>query len=207
MKGETTMQHLFRTVCTAGFALVVVFTMLMPSPAEAAAYIKIAGVEGESRAKDHKDEIEILSWQWGVSPAAGATVASTAAASSGTSASAAAKSAPARATTGSGAVDPTPAQANRKRQHEPIRFTKRVDKSSPLLQKANADHQVFPSMTLSLPDPDGASNSYLVYELKEVIITSYQTSGPQGGDTPTESITLNYAKMKEIKKGAADITD
>jgi type VI secretion system secreted protein Hcp len=200
------MQHLFRTVCTAVFTLVLMLAMLMPSPAGAAGYIKIAGVEGESRAKDHKNEIELISWTWESQPAASSTVTS----STGTSAkvtSATATSAPARATTGSGTADPSPAQANRKRQYEPIRFTKRIDKSSPLLQKANADHQVFPSMTLSLPDPDGAGNSYLVYELKEVIITSYQTSGPQGGDTPTESITLNFAKMKEIKKGAADITD
>jgi len=34
-------------------------------------HIKFAGVEGESTHKDHKGEIEVLSWTWGVSQAAG----------------------------------------------------------------------------------------------------------------------------------------
>jgi type VI secretion system secreted protein Hcp len=35
-------------------------------------HIKIEGVEGESTHKDHKGEIEILSWSWGVSQASSA---------------------------------------------------------------------------------------------------------------------------------------
>lgn len=35
-------------------------------------HIKFDGVEGESTHKDHKGEIEILSWSWGVSNASGA---------------------------------------------------------------------------------------------------------------------------------------
>ena len=34
-------------------------------------HIKFDGVEGESTHKDHKGEIEVLSWTWGVSQAAG----------------------------------------------------------------------------------------------------------------------------------------
>ena len=30
-------------------------------------HIKFAGVEGESLSKDHKGEIEVLSWAWGLS--------------------------------------------------------------------------------------------------------------------------------------------
>ncbi|KTT24989.1 type VI secretion system tube protein Hcp [Pseudacidovorax intermedius] len=33
-------------------------------------HIKLDGVKGEATHKDHKDEIEILSWSWGVSNAA-----------------------------------------------------------------------------------------------------------------------------------------
>jgi type VI secretion system secreted protein Hcp len=33
-------------------------------------YIKFDGVEGESTHKDHKGEIEVLSWSWGLSSAA-----------------------------------------------------------------------------------------------------------------------------------------
>ncbi|HZE91806.1 MAG TPA: type VI secretion system tube protein Hcp [Rhizobacter sp.] len=35
-------------------------------------HIKFDGVDGESTHKDHKGEIEILSWSWGVSQASGA---------------------------------------------------------------------------------------------------------------------------------------
>ena len=35
-------------------------------------HIKFDGVEGESSHKDHKGEIEVLSWSWGVSQASGA---------------------------------------------------------------------------------------------------------------------------------------
>lgn len=35
-------------------------------------HIKLDGVEGESKHKDHAGEIEILSWSWGVSNASGA---------------------------------------------------------------------------------------------------------------------------------------
>lgn len=197
------MQHLFRTVCTAGFTLVLMLTLaMMPSPAEAAGYMKIAGVEGESTDKGHKNEIEILSWSWGESRP------STSTAGSATASSAAAKSTATRATTGAGAVDPSPAAIAAKRQHSSLTITKQLDRSSPMLQKAYADHQVFPGMTLSLPNPDGTSNSYLVYELKEVIITSYQTGASGGGDDkPTESVTLNFAKIKQTNKGAADGTD
>ena len=34
-------------------------------------HIKFDGVEGESTHKDHKNEIEVLSWSWGVSQPAG----------------------------------------------------------------------------------------------------------------------------------------
>lgn len=35
-------------------------------------HIKLAGVDGESKHKDHKGEIEIYSWNWGVSNSSGA---------------------------------------------------------------------------------------------------------------------------------------
>lgn len=37
-------------------------------------HIKFDGVDGESSHKDHKGEIEVLSWSWGVSNVSGASV-------------------------------------------------------------------------------------------------------------------------------------
>jgi type VI secretion system secreted protein Hcp len=42
------------------------------SMANVDSYIKFAGVEGESTAKDHKGDIELLSWTWTASAAGGA---------------------------------------------------------------------------------------------------------------------------------------
>ena len=82
--------------------------------------------------------------------------------------------------------------ATGKRQHKPLEITKRVDKSSPKLQQANADGSAIPSMTVYLPKQGGSSTGYLTYELKNVIVTSYQTSRGSSGTLPTETFSLNY---------------
>jgi type VI secretion system secreted protein Hcp len=82
--------------------------------------------------------------------------------------------------------------ASRKRQHKPLEVTKRIDKSSPMLQQANADGSAIPSMTVYLPKQGGANTGYLTYELKNVMVTSYQTSSGSSGAIPTETISLNY---------------
>lgn len=183
------MNHPLRTQCSVIFGLTIILTMLTPSPAEAAGYMKIAGVEGESTDKGHKNEIEILSWSLGATQAATAKTATPATAAPAT----------ARATTGAGTADPTPAQVGRKRQYNPITFTKRVDKSSPMLQKANTDQQVFPKVTLYLPNQGGGGQGYLTYELKEALISSYQTSAGQGEDGPTETISFVYGTLRQIE--------
>jgi type VI secretion system secreted protein Hcp len=178
-----------RTQCSAIFGLILILTALTPTLANAAGYLKIAGVDGESSAKGHEHEIEVISWSLGAQPATAAS----------TSASAAANSVTAQATSGSAMADPTPAAATGKRQHNPISFTKRVDKSSPMLKKASADHEVFPSVTLYLPNEGGAGLAYLSYELKDVVVSSYQTSAGQGGDGPTETITFVYGTLRHIE--------
>lgn len=56
----------------------VAIILAFPSPGLAAAdmYLKIEGINGESQDRDHKGEIEVLSWSWGMSqnqPATGAS--------------------------------------------------------------------------------------------------------------------------------------
>lgn len=99
-----------------------------------------------------------------------------------------------------------------KRQHKPpIYITRLVDKSSPILQQASTAGRAFPSMTVYLPKEGGAGAGYLTYELKNVIITSYQVSGEGTGAIPTESFNLNYEKImqtdKEVEDRAATATD
>lgn len=171
------MRKLVRINRAGLIVLVLAGSMAMLSTAYAAGFMKIAGVEGESIDKDHKGEIEIQSWSWGVSQPAS-----------------------------------TSAMSTGKRQHKPIYIARLVDKSSPILQQASTDGRAFPSMTVYLPKQEGDGTGYLTYELKNVIITSYQVSGEGAGAPPTESFSLNYEKImqtgkKSVEDRAATATD
>ena len=131
--------------------------------AEAAAFIKFDGVDGEATDKDHKDWINLLSFQQTISR------------ESSTSGSSRARSS---------AV------------FEDIVLTKQLDKSSPKIQEAIATGKVYPSVEFELAvDYGGSRATYLKYELKNVMVTSYSISG--GADeVPTEQFSLNFEEIK-----------
>ncbi len=87
-----------------------------------------------------------------------------------------------------------------KRQHKPLTITKRVDKTSPVLQRAQADGRVFPEMTVYLPQADPGHQTYLKYKLSNVHITSFQTSAASSDSVPTETFTLNFEIIKVYDK-------
>lgn len=140
--------------------------LALPPAASAAGYLKIGDIKGEATDTAHRDQIEILSWSWGET-AAGRTAESDAAASG--------------LPTG-------------KRQHKPLVITKPVDKSSPKLAEAIAKGRVFPQTVVSVPDEE-RGQGYLTYTLKNVVITSYSTSG-DADSVPTETFSLNYEEIK-----------
>jgi hypothetical protein len=75
-----------------------------------------------------------------------------------------------------------------------ITITKKVDKASPLLLKACANGKHFPTVKITLRKAGGTK--FLVYELKTVIISSYQESGAGGRDnTPVDHLTLQYSSV------------
>ena len=83
-------------------------------------------------------------------------------------------------------------------------FTKNVDMSTRDILEAATKAKALEMVTISLLRDDGAAGfNYLKYELGDVFISSYSTSS--GGDTPIESVSLNYAKIKmTYKKLATD---
>ncbi len=143
--------------------MAVLFIFSGINPADAASYMKIADIKGESTDNEHKDWIDVLSMS---SP------------DSSTSTS----------TTG-------------KRQHKPITITKAVDKASPMLQSASISGKVFPKVEIhvSASSYGGSRATYLKYELKNVMITSYQTGGSAAGDVPMEDFSLNYESIKTLE--------
>ncbi len=72
----------------------------------------------------------------------------------------------------------------------PIKFTKTVDKSSPLLMLRTATGQHMATATFSFKRP--GADGFLTYKLTDVTVTSYE----QGGDSPlTEHVELTYSKI------------
>lgn len=139
-------------------------------------FLKLDGIEGESKDDKHKGEIDLMSWSWGESQ-------------TGTF----------HGGGGGGAG---------KVQMQDFNFQMKVNKASPKLISACAKGDHIKEATLSVRKAGGEQQEYLKYVFKDVLVSSYQTGGHEGGDPiPTESISLNYSKMEmEYKEQKPDGT-
>jgi len=130
-------------------------------------FLKIEGIDGESTDDRHKGEIEIQSFSWGVSNAGSMSSGS-----------------------GGGAG---------KASFQDMHFTRRLDKASPKLALACATGQHIPSAVLVCrkSGSDGKPVEYYTITLTDLLISSVATGGSSGGtDLPTESFSLNFAKIE-----------
>lgn len=78
-------------------------------------------------------------------------------------------------------------------------FTKRMDKSSPVLFIACATGQHFKEGLLTARKAGGGQQEYLKIKLEEILISSYQT-GASSGAVVTETIGLHFSKMEMAYK-------
>jgi type VI secretion system secreted protein Hcp len=129
-------------------------------------FLKIEGVEGESSDAKHKNEIEVLSFSWGVTQAITGTVSS-----SGTF-------------------------SGQRCDMSALVVQKLFDKSSPKTAQACAAGDHFPSAVLTLCRAGGDKQPYMEYKLTDVMISSYQVGGTGEGGLPAESLSLSYSKME-----------
>lgn len=135
-------------------------------------YLKLEGVEGENTASNsgHGEWIEINSVQFG---AFSPDNLSRSAGSGG----------------GAG-----------KASFQDLSFTVKVAKATPQLMQACATGKHFPSATLVCRKAGSDPQTYLQYELENVMISSFQTGGGGGGsDRPMESLSLNFTKIEFCK--------
>ena len=88
-----------------------------------------------------------------------------------------------------------------------IVFTKMFDSASNDLALAAAKGKAMDEVTITFRKDTGEDQlDYLIYTLTDVLISSYSMSS--GGETPMESVSLNYAKIKSVyKKLASDHSD
>lgn len=143
-------------------------------------YLKIEGIDGESKKTGHENQIEILSWSFGCSNAGTAGI--------GSGQSGAARVA-----------------------MQDFNFMKYTDKSSPKLIQSMFEGKMVPSATLvgrRAGLKDGKAAKYMVWEMKNVVVSSHSLSGSGGGDLPAESFSLRFEevslKYKSIKAGASE---
>jgi len=82
-------------------------------------------------------------------------------------------------------------------QFTDISFSHQLDKASPLLMLRCAQGTVIPTAVLTCRTV-GAASSLVFYKitLTDVIVTSVSVGGASGGDRPTETFSLNYARIE-----------
>jgi type VI secretion system secreted protein Hcp len=82
---------------------------------------------------------------------------------------------------------------------EDIRIVKTIDKVSPKLAEAVCNGTVYPAVEIHVTAQSfGTSRvTYLAYELKNVLVTSYAVGvTSQSDDAPREEVTLNFEQIK-----------
>jgi len=132
-----------------------------------AAYVKFDGIDGESQDKDHKNWSDILSFAQPIHQPGGAKTGAT-----------------------------------RRRGDvvlEDIVVVKELDKASPKLAEAVCKGKVFPKVDLQVTASytDAGRVTYYAYELKNVMVTSYNVSGSgQSDEMPVEELSLNFEEIK-----------
>jgi type VI secretion system secreted protein Hcp len=131
-------------------------------------FLKIDGIKGESRDSRHKDEIEILSYSWGLSQ-------------SGT-----------MAFGGGGGAG--------KVQFQDFHFTNVVSKASPSLFLKCATGEHIKEATLTVRKAGGEQQDFLIIKLNDALVSSYQSDGSSGDNLPTDSVSINYAKIEYTYK-------
>lgn len=129
-------------------------------------FIKIDGIEGESKVEGHDKDIQVLSWSHSFNQPTSAT----------------------RSSAGGGTVE----QAN----HADFSITKYLDIASVPLMKQCWSGKTAATATFTAYRSDGdALVEYLKIEMTNVLISNISLGGGTG-DMATETVTLSYSKVQ-----------
>jgi type VI secretion system secreted protein Hcp len=91
-------------------------------------------------------------------------------------------------------------------QIQDLHFVKKYDKSSPVLALKCAGGDHIKSAVLTCRKAGTEQQEYLVIKMTDLLISSYQVGGSQGGNVvPTDQVSLNFSKIEaEYKPQKAD---
>jgi type VI secretion system secreted protein Hcp len=81
-------------------------------------------------------------------------------------------------------------------QFTDISFTHYLDKASPLLMLRCAQGTLIPTAVLTCRTVGARQDIFYVIRLTDVVVTSVSIGGAAGGDRPTETFSLNYARIE-----------
>ena len=123
-------------------------------------FVKIAEVKGESLDDKHRDEIEVLSFSWGVS-----------------------NPAPAPGTGAGGG-------AGGKASFQDLSIVHKIDKASPLLLRACATGAHFKEAVITHRRAIKGQQEFLIVKLNDVIVTGVSHGGATEGASETVSLTF-----------------
>lgn len=136
-------------------------------------FIKLDGIEGEATHKDHKGEIEVLSWSWGLTrpvPAGGGSGS------------------------GSGTGKATPLE---------LRVVHRYDKASPMIAKRAAAGQHIASAVLSARKSGEGQKDFLQVTMKEVFVTAVTVSDAVEGPSEEVAMSYRSVEFAYSPSTAA----
>jgi len=131
------------------------------------AFLKIAGIPGESTDDKFKDWIEVLSFSTGV------------------------------ATDASGPVSDAGAMTSGRAEHDDITIVKAIDAASPKLAEACCKGKHLSEATLTICRAAGDKTPYMEFKIKHVVVSSVRICGDKEDEQPlpTEDLTLSYGKL------------
>jgi type VI secretion system secreted protein Hcp len=134
------------------------------------AFLKIDVIPGESTDDKHKDWIEVLSFNHGVSQPA------------------------------SGSASTAGGRSAERCNHQDFRFVHALDKATPKLALYCCNGTHIKEIKMELCRAAGDKQKYMEYKLSEVIVSGARPGGSaQGGETlPLEEISFNYGKIEWI---------
>ncbi|WP_394887175.1 Hcp family type VI secretion system effector [Mesorhizobium sp. AaZ16] len=137
------------------------------------AHLKIEGafeIKGESKVKGHEDQIQLLSYSFGVS--------------------------------NRGSRHESTGGGTEKGDFGDMSFMVKNSKALPLLFLAAASGKHIDKATLYVSKAGGDDPVvYLEVEMKDCLISSWQTSASEGGDVGMETFSLNFAEVKVTYRG------
>lgn len=129
-------------------------------------FLKLDGINGESRDSKHKGEIEIESFSWGASNSGSAAHAGGAGGGAG------------------------------KVSMQDFSFVTRVSKASPQLFLACASGQHIRSGLLTVRRAGERQEEFLKVTMSDVLVSSWKQEGTAGDDALTDQVSMNFAKVK-----------